>query len=129
MTTMNSQAHKTEDKLKEGGLRTAMSLSSSGALEVLRITRPLPAPNGDLAFAGTPERDGGKARSIVVSFTADAAPHAPIFDASNGQIHLFYPDRDHPEVQSLLNSKRNRFCYFWRSAKGDQAHAWLLSSQ
>lgn len=115
--------------LKEGGPRTAINLGSSGALEVVRITKPLPSSNGDLVFAGTPARDGTKARSIQVSFTSDGLVHAPTFDASNGRIHLFYPDRDHPEVQGLLNSKRNRFCYFWRSANGGHTHAWLLSSR
>jgi hypothetical protein len=90
---------------------------------------PWTCANGDLVFAGTPARNGTKARSIQVSFTSDGLVHAPTFDASNGRIHLFYPDRDHPEVQGLLNSKRNRFCYFWRSANGGHTHAWLLSSQ
>jgi hypothetical protein len=128
-STMNTPATAPTTHLKEGGLHTALSLGSSGALEVVRIIKPLPVQNGDLLFAGASTRDGGKARSIQVSFTTDGQVHAPKFDASNGRIHLFYPDRDHPEVQGLLNSKRNRFCYFWRSSQGDRTHAWLLSSQ
>ncbi len=126
---MNNQALTTPNELHEGSLRTALSLGSSGALEVVRVTKALPSEDGDLLFAGAPARDGSKARSIQVSFTTDNAVHAPEFDATTGRIHLYYPRRDHPEVQGLLNSKRNRFCYFWRSAEGGHTHAWLLSSQ
>lgn len=126
---MNTQAPSPSQHLQEGGLRTALSLGSSGALEVVRITKALPSQNGDLLFVGSPARDDSKARSIRVSFITDDVLHAPEYDTATGRIHLFYPHRDHPEVQGLLNSKRNRFCYFWRSAKGDRTHAWLLSSK
>jgi hypothetical protein len=128
-STMNTHAAAPTNHLKEGGLHTAMSLGASGQLEVVRITKPLPAQGDELVFAGAPARDGSKARSIHVSFTTDGLVHPPEFDAASGRIHLFYPDRDHPEVQGLLNSKRNRFCYFWRSSQGGHTHAWLLSSQ
>ena len=128
-STMDTHAAARTNHLKEGGPRTAVSLGASGQLEVVRITKPLPAQGDELVFAGAPARDGSKARSIRVSFTADGQVHAPEFDASNGRIHLFYPDRAHPEVQGLLNSKRNRFCYFWRSSHGGHTHAWLLSSE
>jgi len=126
---METRTSNTTSQLKEGGLHTALSLGASGALEVVRITKALPSQGADLVFAGAPAGDGSKARSIQVSFTTDGQVHAPEFDASSGRIHLFYPDRDHPEVQGLLNSKRNRFCYFWRSSNGGHTHAWLLSSQ
>lgn len=126
---MEMHATTTSNHLKEGGLHTTMSLGASGQLEVVRITKPLPTQGDELVFAGAPARDGSKARSIQVSFTTDGQVHAPEFDASNGRIHLFYPNRDHPEVQGLLNSKRNRFCYFWRSSHGGHTHAWLLSSE
>jgi|JI9StandDraft_2_1071091.scaffolds.fasta_scaffold01370_5 hypothetical protein len=114
---------------QDGGLRTALSLGASGALEVVRITKQLSSSATELVFVGVPARHGGQATSIQVSFTTEVLRPAPRFDPSTGRIHLFYPDRDHPEVQGLLNSKRNRFCYFWRSIKGGHTHAWLLSSQ
>ena len=126
---MNTHAADPTTRPKEGVPRTAMSLGASGQLEVVRITKPLPAQGGELVFAVAPARDGSKARSIRVSFTTDGLVHPPEFDAASGRIQLFYPDRDHPEVQGLLNSKRNRFCYFWRSSHGGHTHAWLLSSQ
>ncbi|MBL7953060.1 MAG: hypothetical protein JNM62_15230 [Flavobacteriales bacterium] len=125
---MGSPVH-APDRYKEGGLRTALHLGSSGALEVMRVTRAIPTANGDLLFLGTPARTGNTARSLLVSFETEGVLPAPTMDPSNGRIHLFYPRKDHPEVLALLNSKRDRFCYFWRSAKGDQTHAWLLSSK
>jgi len=125
---MGSPVH-APDQFKEGGLRTALHLGSSGALEVIRVTKAIPTANGDLLFLGTPARVGSIARSLQVSFTGDGTIPAPSIDPNTGRIRIFYPHRDHPEVQALLNSKRNRFCYFWRSAKGDQTHAWLLSSK
>lgn len=125
---MGSPAHIT-DPHKEGGLRTALHLGSSGALEVMRVTKAIPTANGDLLFLGTPARTGSIARSLQVSFATEDVLPSPSLNPENGRIHLYYPHRDHPEVQALLNSKRNRFCYFWRSAQGDHTHAWLLSSQ
>ncbi len=125
---MGSPVH-APDQFKEGGLRTALHLGSSGALEVMRVTRAVPTANGDLLFLGLPARSGSTARSLQVSFVAEGVLPAPTLDANNGRIRMFYPHKDHPEVQALLNSKRDRFCYFWRSAKGDHTHAWLLSSK
>jgi hypothetical protein len=128
LTVMGSPAH-APDQYKEGGLRTALHLGSSGALEVMRITKAIPTGSDDLLFLGVPVRHGSSARSLRVSFAQDGTMPAPRMDQNNGRIHLHYPHRDHPEVQALLNSKRDRFCYFWRSANGDQTHAWLLSSK
>lgn len=125
---MGSPVHAHDQQYKEGGLRTAMHLANTGALEVMRVTRSIPTASGDLLFLGVPARHGGIARSLQVSFAKDAALPAPRLDISNGRIHLCYTDKDHPEVQALLNSKRNRFCYFWRSTNGERTHAWLLST-
>lgn len=126
---MGSPVHAPDQQYKEGGLRTAIHLAQSGALEVMRVTKAIPTTSGDLLFLGVPARHGSSARSLQVSFSAEGVLPAPRMDANNGRIHLHYPHKDHPEVQALLNSKRNRFCYFWRSANGDQTHAWLLSSK
>lgn len=114
---------------KESGLRAAEHLDNSGSLEVMRVTRAIPTSTDDLLFLGVPARAGSTARSLLVSFGEQAGLEAPSMDALTGRIHLHYPHRDHPEVQALLHSKRNRFCYFWRSASGDRTHAWLLSSK
>ena len=116
------------DSYKEGGLRTALHLGSSGSLGVMRVMKAIPTANGDLLFLGQPARSGNIVRSLQVSFREGPLP-APTLDQTTARIVLFYPHRDHPEVQALLNSKRNRFCYFWRSASGDRTHAWLLSSK
>lgn len=128
-TAMLTHTSPTAASLHDGGLRTALSLGASGTLEVVRITKQMSASVHELVFAAIPARHGTKAHSIRVSFTSEALRPSPRFDAGSGTIHLFYPDRDHPEVQGLLNGKRNRFCYFWRSTRGDRTHAWLLSSQ
>ncbi len=60
---MNTHAAAPTTHLKEGGLHTAMSLGASGQLEVVRITKPLPAQGGELVFAVAPARDGSKART------------------------------------------------------------------
>lgn len=112
----------------EGPVATSR-LASTGALDVLRITRSIPSTNGDLLFLGVPARQGGIARSLQVSFSTDGTLPAPSLDRSNGRIVLHYKDKDHPEVRALLNSKRDRFCYFWRSTDGARTHAWLLSSK
>jgi hypothetical protein len=125
---MEAQRPLERTPLQDAGPLVAQRLRSSGELEVLRITKALRAKGGQLEFSGVPARQGSKARSVRVTFTNDGISVAPRFDEATGRIDLFYPDRDHPEVQALLNGKRNRFCYFWRSAHGRQTHAWLLSS-
>ena len=126
---MNTSALPKDPILKDDGLHAANSLGSSGELEVMRITKAVRSKNGELRYHGQPARAGSIARSIWVSFTTEGLPPSPEFDAETGTLHLYYPNRDHPEVQGLLNSKRNRFCYYWRSAQGDRTHAWLLSSR
>lgn len=126
---MGSPVHAPEQHYKEGGLRTALHLGSTGALEVMRVTKAIRTTDDDLLFLGAPGRHGSIARSLQVSFVSEGPLPAPHMNASNGRIHMYYPHKEHPEVQALLNSKRNRFCYFWRSEKGDHTHAWLLSSK
>lgn len=126
---MGSPVHAPDQPYKESGLRAAMHLANTGALEVMQITKAIPTNSGGLLFLGVPARHGSSARSLQVSFSSEDTMPAPQMDAGNGRIHLHYPHRDHPEVQALLNSKRNRFCYFWRSASGERTHAWLLSSK
>lgn len=114
--------------LQDAAPRVLRNLGASGTLEVLRITKRLQLKGEELVFAGVPGRQGSKARLVRVRFTEAVMPRPPRFDEGSGTIELYYPDRDHAEVQALLNTKRNRFCYFWRSAQGGQTHAWLLSS-
>jgi hypothetical protein len=102
-------------------------LLASGKLDVVRITKGLRESQSELVFAGVPARAGTRARRIVVHFASGTVP-SPRFDQASGTIELFYSRRDHPEVQAMLNSKLARFCYFWQSAKGEQTHAWLLTS-
>jgi len=128
LLAMGAPVH-TSDTLKESGPHAAMHLAHTGTLEVMRVTKAIPTANGDLLFLGVPARTGSSARSLHVSFTQQSVHEPPTMDPMTGRIHLSYPHRDHPEVQALLNSKRNRFCYFWRSASGDRTHAWLLSSK
>ncbi|HRD53199.1 MAG TPA: hypothetical protein PKY96_11190 [Flavobacteriales bacterium] len=103
-------------------------LTAWGKLCVARITKSLRSVDGELVFAAAPARAGTVAKRIVVRFVDSIERPAPRMDASTGTIELYYPRRDHPEVQQLLNSKKDRFCYFWESAHGKQAHAWILSS-
>jgi len=103
-------------------------LTAWGKLCVARITKSLRGADGELVFAVVPARAGTVAKRIVVRFVDSVERPAPRIDKGTGTIELFYPRRDHPEVQQLLNSKRDRFCYFWESAHGKQAHAWILSS-
>ncbi len=122
------QAASFQPELRDQGPVAAQHLLASGDLEVLRITKPVRSEGDALVFAGVPMRQGAKARGVRVRFTPDFLSVPPRLDEASGLIELYYPHRDHPEVQSLLNSKRNRFCYYWRSKRSGQAHAWLLSS-
>src|SRR5262245_30945604 len=100
------------------GADTARSLRSFGHLEVLRVTRQLGAPKDQLLFAGSPASSQSTVRSVEVTFVAPGAPlPQPTLDAT-GRIHLYYSDRDHPEVQALMQSRRKRLCYFWTSFDG-----------
>lgn len=114
---------------RDRGPLAAQHLLASGDLEVLRITRRLSKEGDALEFAGLPARMGTKARGVRVRFTPDFLSVPPRFDAASGFIELYYPHRDHPEVRALLDARRNLFCYFWRSARSGQTHAWLLSSR
>lgn len=114
--------------LRDSGPLAARHLLATGELEVLRITKAIATKGDALEFAGVAARQGTKARGLRVRFTPDFLAVPPRFDAATGIIEVYYPHRDHPEVQALLQGRRNRFCYFWRSARSGQAHAWLLSS-
>lgn len=118
--TLKSKHH------SDAGPRVLSHLGAAGALEVLRITKAIRKQGEELLFAGAPARHGSKARRVRVRFSNERM--APSFDAESGTIDLWYTHRDHPEVQALLNSKRNRFCYFWQTLESGHTHAWLLSS-
>jgi hypothetical protein len=118
----------TQSELRDAIVPAASRLLASGRLEVVRVIKSIRSNQHELEFAVVPARAGSIARRIVVHLEDSGLVRQPRFDASKGVIDLFYPERDHPEVQALLNSKRNRLCYYWESAKGEQAHAWLLSS-
>lgn len=120
----------TLDRIQEptdSGLHHALALGSSGLLEVLRVGRLVRKANDVLRFNGTPGSKASHVRALEVSFVDGEAP-APGFDPVDGLIRLFYPRNERSEVEQLLTSKRQRYCYFWRSREGDQRHAWLLSS-
>lgn len=117
-----------DQRFIDSGPTAARHLLATGELEVLRLTKAIRSQGEVLEFAGIPARIGTKARGVRVRFTPEFLAVPPRFDAESGFIELYYPHRDHPEVQALLNAKRHRFCYYWRSQRSGQAHAWLLSS-
>lgn len=97
-------------------------------MEILRITKRVPSKDGGIRFSGVPASSTSRVRGLEVSFVEDAAAPPPILDPVTGMIRLFYPRREQKEVLGLLESKRRRFCYFWRSRDEVFRHAWLLSS-
>lgn len=109
------------------GLHHALALQSAGLIEVLRVTRLVRKANDVLRFVGVPGSSSSSVRGLEVSFVEGETP-APGLDPVTGLIRLFYPQGERGEVEKLLTSKRQRFCYFWRSRNGDQRHAWLLTS-
>lgn len=113
-----------------GTLRSTIEhLDRTGRLHVLRVGRKQVESTSGLLFTGSPFSRGGMARSLQVSFVPGGAVVPPAtFDEATGRIHLHYTDRDHPEVQALLQSRRSRLCYFWRSADGLRSRAWLVIS-
>ena len=111
LLVMGAPVH-SSDTLKDSVPHAGMHLAASGTLEVMRVTKAIPTANGDLLFLGVPARTGSSARSLHVSFTQQSVHETPTMDPMTGRIHLSYPHRDHPEVQALLTSTHNRFCYF-----------------
>lgn len=108
-------------------LRPTLALGSSGMLEVLRVGRMVRKATDLLRFEGVPGSKSSHVHGLEVSFVEGEAP-APLLDAAKGIIQLFYPHRDRAEVEKMLVSRKQRYCYFWRSRDGGQRHAWLLSS-
>ncbi|MEO8591028.1 MAG: hypothetical protein ABI432_16740 [Flavobacteriales bacterium] len=113
---------------RDTDLGHALSLRAAGVMEVLRITRRVRTTDGGLRYAGVPGSSSSNVRGLEVSFIAEGTPPPPILDPISGFIRLFYPSGEQHEVQQLLESKRHRFCYFWRSRDEAFRHAWLLSS-
>lgn len=103
-------------------------LPPSGHLEVLRVAKAIRDEPDVIEFGGHPACAGTKARGLRVRLGPEFLHHPPRMDEASGFIELHYPHRQHPEVQVLLNAKRKRFCYYWRSGRSGQAHAWILSS-
>ncbi|MBK6627124.1 MAG: hypothetical protein IPJ87_13115 [Flavobacteriales bacterium] len=112
-----------------GTLRTTgHHLSRTGTLHVLRVGRMVQELPPGMVFTGSAFSRGGLARALRITFVPTGALPPATFDESTGTIHLHYADRDHPEVRALLQSRRSRLCYFWRSADGLRSRAWLLIS-
>lgn len=97
-------------------------------MEVLRVTKRLGSKEGLHRFLGVPASTSSHARGLEVAFIAEGRTPDPSFDPVSGFIRLFYPSREQNEVLRLLESKRKRFCYFWRSRDEALKHAWLLTS-
>ena len=114
--------------VRDADLGHVLSLRSAGLMEVLRITKRVRSADGGLRFSGVPASTTSSVRGLEVSFVEDGAAPAPSLDPVSGFIRLFYPKREQHEVLALLESKRRRFCYFWRSRDDAFKHAWLLSS-
>lgn len=113
-----------------GTLRTTGEhLNRTGRLHVLRVGRKQDDTSTGFLFTGSPFSRGEVARSLQISFVPSGSVVPPAtFDEATGRIHLHYADRDHPEVQGLLEARRTRLCYFWRSADGLRSRAWLVIS-
>ena len=113
---------------RDTDLGHALSLRSSGLMEVLRITKRVRSKDGGIRFNGVPASSNSRVRGLEVSFVEDSSTPAPSLDPVSGIIRLFYPRGEQKEVLGLLDSKRRRFCYFWHSRDDAFRHAWLLSS-
>lgn len=114
--------------VQDAELGHALSLRSAGLMEVLRITKRVRSKDGGIRFNGIPASGNSRVRGLEVSFVEESAAPAPTLDPVSGFIRLFYPRHEQQEVLELLESKRRRFCYFWRSRDEVFRHAWLLSS-
>lgn len=124
---MDTPANDHLQQASDSGLHHALALRSAGMIEVLRVTRLVRKAADMLSFTGVPGSSSSSVRGLEVSFVEGEAP-APGFDPVTGLLRLFYPQRERTEVERLLTSKRQRYCYFWRSRDGGQRHAWLLTS-
>jgi hypothetical protein len=105
---------------------------SFGTLHILRLIRPVRMDNAGkqrvLQFKGVPFSRSSKATSLRIRFVDDERAPMPQFDAVSGSIDLCYPSTAISEVQDLLRSGRERFCYYWKSADGSSCRAWLMAS-
>ncbi|MEO8068899.1 MAG: hypothetical protein ABI599_14475 [Flavobacteriales bacterium] len=105
-----------------------------GTLHILRVLRQLPVKQPvssavrTLTFKGAPFSRQSKATGMRLSFVEEPQPPMPAFDITSGIIDLFYPIASLAEVQDLLRSGKERFCYYWRSSDGLRCRAWLMAS-
>lgn len=108
-------------------------INASGHIEAVEITRMLTrrskGTGTELSFAGRPVSRQSRAQRVRVAFLAEGQKvPPPMFDPSTGRIDLFYSMSEYAEVRTLLTSRNDRLCYFWRSADGSNKLAWLLTA-
>ncbi len=107
---------------------------SFGTLHILRVLKQLPMKGQvagalrTLVFKGVPFSHQSKATGVRVSFVEEPQPAMPTFDPTTGTIDMFYPITALAEVEDLLSTGRERFCYYWKSSDGLRCRAWLMAS-
>lgn len=105
-----------------------------GTLHILRVLRQVPVKQPassavrTMWFKGVPFSLQSKATGMRLSFVEEPQPPMPTFDTMSGIIDLFYPITALAEVQDLLRSGKERFCYYWKSSDGLRCRAWLMAS-
>lgn len=97
-------------------------------LRQLNVKEPLNGAVRMLSFKGAPFSRQSKATAMRISFVEGPQPPMPAFDSASGTIDLFYPMTSLAEVQELLRSGKERFCYYWKSGDGLRCRAWLMAS-
>ena len=77
---------------------------------------------------GVPSTGRSRMRTATLSFIAEGgAVPRPVLDEHSGRAEIRYPVSELSSVLEVLHAKGEHTCYFWRSAGGEHAIAWLIT--
>lgn len=121
-----------------GGEAPRAQRHAPGELHVMRITSAAlrerkeqdqgPQVRIHAELRGVPGTGRSRMRSATLSFIAEGGSvPRPVLDATNGRAEICYPVSELSNVLEVLNAKGEHTCYFWRSAGGEHAIAWLIT--
>ncbi|MEZ4808394.1 MAG: hypothetical protein R2815_13100 [Flavobacteriales bacterium] len=106
-----------------------------GKLEVVKLlnrrwrTIALPEQNAqELVLAARPASRSSSVHWVHFRFqdASDPLP-APELEYAFDRIRLYYPLDQFDQIQQVLRTYRDRFCYFWQAGDASRVRAWLFT--